>query len=236
MLFSNDEVAKFLSETYECAWESVRPVPKAEIDFGNGIRLTRTLQGNVATYFCTQDGRVVDIVPGLATPEEYLRRARLANLLLFPGRPDSKLIGDYHRSMAEMLKDPEAMKRLGLESRMADMRKSRVENPLKLAMEMSVRSRPRTVAEDAAPDYPKDRVERPVKSSLETDTEYNMTVRMPKVHALLAEKPLAKPSELKAGLFRDILGYDIEDPYLGLAPYVLGGEGGRTESRITKHE
>ena len=39
MLFSQPELAAFLSATFECAWESVRPVPHATIDFGDGRTL-----------------------------------------------------------------------------------------------------------------------------------------------------------------------------------------------------
>ena len=59
------------------------------------------------------------------------------------------------------------------------------------------------------------------------DTAYNKRVRYPAVRALLAGRPLSSPAGWTEELFRDVLGVDLADPYLGLAPYVLGGEEGR---------
>lgn len=203
MLFADPAIVDFLSDTYECAAVTLRPVPRVEIDFGNGIKLTRTLNGNVATYFCTPAGEVVDLVPGLATPAEYLERARKAASLigLFGEDPKSarSRVANYHRSRTAA---PVAAGR-----RIADAGKMAVERPLKRALS------------GLPPD--------PFQASLREDAEYNQDARMPAVHAMLAEQPLATPEALKGRLFKEILGVDLEDPYLGLAPYVLGGEGGR---------
>src|SRR5262245_47980613 len=67
-----------MSSSFECAWESVRPVPRVSIDFGDGHTLERTLHGNVVTYFCTPEGEVFDLVPGLVDPREYVRRLEQA--------------------------------------------------------------------------------------------------------------------------------------------------------------
>ncbi len=82
MLFSNPAVASFVNDRFVCAWESVRPVPKVDIDFGNGHTLRRTLNGNVVTYLCTPEGRVFDVLPGLHSPEGYLAGLRRALDLL----------------------------------------------------------------------------------------------------------------------------------------------------------
>ena len=75
MLFSQPKLAGYLNDNFECAWQSLRPVPHVEIDFGNGTKLERTLSGNIATWFCAADGRVLDVLPGLVGPTEYRRRA-----------------------------------------------------------------------------------------------------------------------------------------------------------------
>ncbi len=183
MLFSNDGIAKLMNDGFECAWESVRDVPKVEIDFGNGVKLTRTLQGNVATLLCMPDGRVTDIIPGVWDLEAYQWRLSRGMALLKSGED----VTAHHKNLMKISGDAPL--------RMSDMRKSRVEEP--------------------------------IKDSLRPDTDHNVTVRMPKIHKLLIDKPLPKPAEIRSTLFRDILGYDIDDPYLGLAPEVLGGEGGR---------
>lgn len=54
---------------FEPVWVSVRPVPQVTVDFGNGHTVQRTLHGNIATWVCYSDGRVLDILPGVYTPE-----------------------------------------------------------------------------------------------------------------------------------------------------------------------
>ena len=234
MLFADDGVADCLNDRFECAWESVRPVPKAEIDFGNGKRLTRTLNGNVATYFCTTDGRVADIVPGLCTATEYVSKAVDAAEFLATS-PSKGAVYDRHRTelqvasrraeRADASKMAVEMKvrtalipfKIPAEALVADRRKDSVERSVKTALI------PRKPPADAG----KIEVEAPVKEALHEDSSYNETIRMPEVHALIASNPGARPADLKFRLFREILGYDLEDPYLGLAPLVLGGEIGR---------
>jgi len=36
VLFSNEDVARVINRSFEAAWESVRPVPLVQINFGDG--------------------------------------------------------------------------------------------------------------------------------------------------------------------------------------------------------
>ena len=74
MLFSNQEIADFINENFEPAWESVRPVPRITIDFGNGTVINRTLHGNVATYICNAEQVVQDVLPGVYSKAGYLQQ------------------------------------------------------------------------------------------------------------------------------------------------------------------
>ena len=76
MLFSNQEIADFINENFEPAWESVRPVPRITIDFGNGTVIDRTLHGNVATYICDADQIVQDVLPGVYSQAGYLKQLK----------------------------------------------------------------------------------------------------------------------------------------------------------------
>ncbi len=49
-------------------WQSVRPVPRVTIDFGDGRKLERTLTGNSAHYVLASDGTPLDVLPGLYSP------------------------------------------------------------------------------------------------------------------------------------------------------------------------
>src|SRR5215467_2987788 len=45
-------------------WQTVRPVPKVTIDFGNGKKIERTLTGNSLHLVLDLDGRPMDALPG----------------------------------------------------------------------------------------------------------------------------------------------------------------------------
>jgi len=248
VLFSQEDVVRILNERYECAWESVRPVPKVTIDFGDGRTLERTLFGNVATYVTLADGRVIDVVPGLVDPVEYQRRleaaerlhSRVAGMLHGqdgPFEPDPALLAAaedfvraYHADVA-MWEPPNPKAKLAeLEQAQmrADLSKTRVEQPIKDWLRRLHVERLRQAELDGRRHEPDGSgAEGPADHLLE-DTAYNVRVRYPQVRALLAGSPrLATPAELTTRLFREVLDVDLDDPYLGLAPYVLGGEAGR---------
>jgi hypothetical protein len=72
-LYSNAEVSKVLRDRFILHWQSVRPVPKVTIDFGDGRKLERTLTGNSIHYILDTSGRPVDAIPGLYGPQAFLR-------------------------------------------------------------------------------------------------------------------------------------------------------------------
>lgn len=101
-MFSHPEVQALIRDRFVAAWQSVRPVPKVTIDFGNGHVLRRTLNGNVATYVCDPDGHVVDVIPGLCDPDEYLAQLREALALYEATRsdPTGRARAERHRVAA----------------------------------------------------------------------------------------------------------------------------------------
>lgn len=82
MLFSNNKVANYINTHYEASWKSLRPVPKVSIDFGNGTVVNRTLNGNIATFICTSDGTILDVIAGMYEPEDFLKRLQLAESVM----------------------------------------------------------------------------------------------------------------------------------------------------------
>jgi hypothetical protein len=75
-LYSNTEVSQVLRDRFILHWQSVRPVPKVTIDFGDGRKLERTLTGNSIHYILDNSGRPVDAIPGLYGPQAFLRQIR----------------------------------------------------------------------------------------------------------------------------------------------------------------
>ena len=76
VLYANAAVSDELRRNWILHWESVRPVPKVTIDFGDGRKLVRTITGNSLHYVLDADGRARDVIPGLWGPEEFLGRLR----------------------------------------------------------------------------------------------------------------------------------------------------------------
>ncbi|HUG69358.1 MAG TPA: hypothetical protein VMM76_16525 [Pirellulaceae bacterium] len=71
-LYSNAEISGYLRDHFVLHWQSVRPVPKVTLDFGDGRRLERTLTGNSAHYILHGDGQPIDCLPGLYGPGKFL--------------------------------------------------------------------------------------------------------------------------------------------------------------------
>ena len=100
-LYANAELSQYLRENFVLHWESVRPVPRITIDFGDGRKLERTITGNSIHYVLDSDGRPMDALPGLYGPKAFrqaLGRAEAAAKEC-AGKPDAEriaLLRKYH--------------------------------------------------------------------------------------------------------------------------------------------
>jgi hypothetical protein len=230
VLFSHPEVASFMSQAFECAWESVRPVPRVSIDFGNGRTLDRTLHGNVVTYLCTPEGEVLDLVPGLVDAPEYVRRLDQASRLLramawqhllpLP-EPRPTLTDSAAAPATHAITGGRVLALRWHEARAAQARldRARADDPIPLFDGSKMRVERRIDLALAPP--PAD------AASLSADTLENRVHRYPLASQLWLERPFARPADITKAVYRRVLDVDLDDPYLGLAPDVLGGEGGR---------
>ena len=115
-MFSNETVAGFVTKNFEPCWEMVRPVPIVRIDFGNGTVITRTLHGNIASYVCTADGQVLDVVPGIYNATGYLdaldQLRLLADAYRVRGDQRAAYLEHYHQSRVLALKNGDVPPRL----------------------------------------------------------------------------------------------------------------------------
>lgn len=75
-LFKDPEFMNLVSKQVIPAWEMVRPVPKVNIDFGDGHKLTRTIRGNAVMYLCNPNGKVIDAYPGVYTANDFIPMVR----------------------------------------------------------------------------------------------------------------------------------------------------------------
>lgn len=196
-----------MSDSFEPAWQSLRPVPRVTIDFGNGTVVKRTLHGNVATYVCSPDGKVLDILPGIYDAKTYARELRRLGRIFDQsqqtGFDSAAYWKAYHRSQAETLK------------RLSDVPASvsrgasifATERPARRAIRGEV---PRASAAGAT-----------LSDSLAEDTRINQTTRRLKIHERLADAGFVTPDEISKWLYREVLGTDLDDPHLGLGEMLL---------------
>ena len=212
MIFANPAVRAFIAANFVPAWESVRDVPTVTIDFGHGRTLKRTVNGNVATYLCAPDGRVVDILPGLSTPEAYLQDLRAVAALLKLS-PEAVAAHHHARRFPPLVVEAEkptldAGKTLRIEPRVK--KAIGVDRSVDLSKVKGIEPRVKRALLDSD------------RALLEADTLSNRQVRKPMIHELLGERSWTSP-ELTKRVYRDILNCDLDDPYLGLGEAAFGG-------------
>ncbi|PZU97714.1 MAG: hypothetical protein DCE90_06440 [Pseudanabaena sp.] len=75
-LYPNAAVSQLLRDRFILHWQSERPVPKVTIDFGDGRKLEQTLTGNSIHYVLDSDGRPVDAIPGLYSPQAFIENLK----------------------------------------------------------------------------------------------------------------------------------------------------------------
>ena len=73
VLYANAQVSAYLQQNYVLHWQSVRPVPKVTIDYGDGRKLERTLTGNSIHYVLDSQARPIEAFPGVYGPQAFLR-------------------------------------------------------------------------------------------------------------------------------------------------------------------
>lgn len=221
-MFSREDIADFVNDNFEPAWESVRPAPIVRIDFGNGNVITRTLHGNIATYVCLADGQVLDILPGVYTPATYLERLQQCKLLadyvnLRRGEQRKEIIKDYHRRQADQLaknKEPEALvQRMERGFSITGIEKS-VKVVLVPADRAKARATQQAPVKEEEPKLEADELSN--WKLLAEDTRVNESVRRKQIHEMLAGLDTVRPADITKRLYKEVMRTDLDDPYLGL--------------------
>lgn len=95
-LYPNVEISKLLQDRFVLHWQSVRPVPKVTIDFGDGRKLERTITGNSIHYILDASGRPIDAIPGLYSPKAFLRQLQQAEIAV-------KTTVNLHQAIASLI-------------------------------------------------------------------------------------------------------------------------------------
>ncbi len=232
MLFSDDQVAQFINNAFEPTWQAVRPVPIVRIDFGNGHEITRTLHGNIATYACTADGNVLDILPGIYEPHTYLERlmqfVMLHEWIRVKADQRDAILADYHRTQADALARGEAPHVINAALDGKDRGKALIEARLKFVLIPGKNDLAKT-NDETPPTAVTSTEDLAGWKALADDTHINESLRRRMIHQHLADQGSAAPDAVTKWLYREVLHADLDDPYLGLGKVLFANYPFRAE-------
>jgi len=207
VLFSAPEIALFIMSTFEAAWQSVRSVPTVHIDFGNGKALTKPLHGNIATYLCTADGAVLDVLPGIYDPQSYLFRLQqfeaLHDLYLKEGWSG---VSRYHAERSRLLNENVPNKLI-----------SKVDLPEVPSAHFLM---PKG---DELHEW----------ETLAVEASAKECSRRLAIHDYLRVRVEHAPHEMTKWLYRDVLNADLDDPYLGMKTLLVRSASLTSETALT---
>ena len=125
-LYPDPYINQVMRDQFVLHWESVRPVPKVTIDFGDGRRIVRTLTGNSAHLVLDSRARPVDVLPGLFDRGTFVFLLEQARRFAYA---DRRALADLHARARTPVLPAVAPSRAIAASRMA-MTKHIVEAPL----------------------------------------------------------------------------------------------------------
>lgn len=190
LLYPEPRLNQLLRDHFVLHWQSVRPVPRVTIDFGNGRRVEKTLTGNSVHVVLDPQGRPVDALPGLFAPHVFhalLQRARTY------ASADPSQLASLH---SQALREP-----VPLESESRAMRASRV------AMTKHVVEAPLLRAVSPVG---------PEGALLEADTAQNLALHASVHEAFAAGSRWSSVDAMVARIYSDLFLMPVDDPALGL--------------------
>ncbi|MBC1239629.1 hypothetical protein [Nostoc sp. 2RC] len=167
-LYPNKEISRLLQDRFILHWESVRPVPKVTIDFGDGRKLERTITGNSIHYILDASGRPIDAIPGLYGPKAFIRQLQQAEVVaknyskLSP-RDGEAFLRKYHSDRYNSIQA----------QWVADLSRLGIQSPPKLLESPSNSTQPPTAVTAGSLAVSKMMVERPMLTALESNAQQN---------------------------------------------------------------
>lgn len=191
LLYPEPRVQKAMS-CYVLHWQSLRPVPKVTIDFGDGRTLVRTITGNSLHAVLRSDGTPVDAVLGLLSADAFVNALSRA---LPMTRATVSELSERHR---DALANPPALpptkvepERIVNASRIA-MTKHMVESPIIQQVRM-------------------------LEKNLATDTRTNELDLHPRLHRLFADGTRFTDADAMVDwIYEHLFLMPPSDPFMGL--------------------
>lgn len=194
LLYPEPAVQRAMRESFVLHWQSLRPVPKVTIDFGDGRALTRTITGNSLHAVLRPNGSPADAVLGLLSSDAFVH-ALERSLPMARSTSD----GELARLHALALRDPPVLPEVKVEpdrlfdaSKMA-MTKHMVESPILMQL-------------------------RRLEGTLAQDTRTNELELHPRLHRAFAQGPRwSDANAMVDWIYEELFLMPPDDPWLGLA-------------------
>lgn len=133
-VYPNAAVNQVLRDRYILHWQSVRPVPKVTVDFGDGRKMERTITGNSIHYVLNADGQVLEALPGLYGAGAFLKHLQRSETLAKTYQQQSanqrsSFLRQYHRDRLMQLQQQWATDLRALGMKPPALRSLAVSNP-----------------------------------------------------------------------------------------------------------
>jgi len=186
LLYPEPRINRTLRERFVLHWQSVRPVPKVTIDFGDGRKLERTLTGNSLHLVLDAAGRPIDALPGLVDADTFLGELERAHAMAVGGRP--RLAANHAR--AAQLPIAGGPRRRSFDASMLAPTKHVVEGPILRGVS-------------------------PAGIEVDADTRTNLELHA-RIHALFARGLEWTADQLVDWIYRELFLMPPDDPALGL--------------------
>jgi hypothetical protein len=204
ILYSDRAISAYMKANFVLEWESVRPVPKVTIEFGDGRVMHRTITGNSIHYLLDANGTPIDALPGLYAPKAFLAQLQAWR------KPNARTAAPL--AYSKMITEAPMLTKIDFGAGDgADFDA----NTLALIREKHG-------------DADLDAVVARLRDSLAADTKRNEEELRPKIRALLTKKTWTV-KELNEAVYANVFLTPLDDPWMGLMPEpvftAIGGEG-----------
>ncbi|HTR52167.1 MAG TPA: hypothetical protein VMJ10_15745 [Kofleriaceae bacterium] len=186
LLYPEPRINRVLRDRFVLHWQSVRPVPKVTIDFGDGRTLSRTLTGNSLHVVLDAGGQPIDALPGLVDADTF--RAELERALAMAVGGRRRLATNHARAMRLPLAG--GPRRRSLDASLLAPTKHVVEGPMLRGVS-------------------------PAGVDVEADTRANLELHA-RIHELFARGLEWTADQLVDWIYRELFLMPPDDPALGL--------------------